>query len=128
MIQEKDIISCDQDNVTFRYIDSATRQVKTRTVRGEFFLFLLMQHVLPKGFRRVRAYGFLHPCSKRLIKLLQLVLRINPMRLLFKRKKKPAIRCPICGSSMEVVKNMVHKPLIPALLIKGIPKKGAAVM
>jgi len=42
---------------------------------------LLMQHVLPKGFRKVRCYGFLHPCSKKIIKLLQLILRFNPIMM-----------------------------------------------
>jgi hypothetical protein len=33
-----------------------------------------LQHTLPKGFRRARNYGFLHPNSKRTIALLQLKL------------------------------------------------------
>jgi hypothetical protein len=41
----------------------------------------LLQHILPRGFRKVRSYGFLHPCSKKLIKFLQMVLRVNPVRM-----------------------------------------------
>ena len=33
----------------------------------------VLQHVLPKGFRRSRNYGFLHANSKRLITLLKLL-------------------------------------------------------
>lgn len=33
----------------------------------------MLQHVLPKGFRRARNYGFLHPNSKRLTALLRLL-------------------------------------------------------
>ena len=40
--------------------------------------WLLLQHVLPKGFRRARNFGFLHPNSKRLIALLHLVLKVPP--------------------------------------------------
>ena len=47
-----------------------------RTLSGAAFLWLLLQHVLPKGFRRARNFGFLHPNSKRLIRLLQLVLKV----------------------------------------------------
>lgn len=109
VIQEKDILSCDDKNVTFSYIDSETKKKETRTVSGEYFLYLLMQHVLPKGFRRTRSYGFLHPCSKRLIKLLQLVLRVNPVKLLFKRKPRPRITCPLCGSPMEIIETMIYR-------------------
>ncbi len=37
---------------------------------------VILQHVLPKGFRRVRNYGFLHPNRKSLIALLHIVLKI----------------------------------------------------
>ena len=75
VIQEKDILKCENGMVTFRYVDSKTEKTKARTVTGEDFLWLLMLHVLPKGFRKARCYGFLHPCSKAVIKLLQLILR-----------------------------------------------------
>ena len=44
-----------------------------RTAAGPTFLWLILQHVLPKGFRRTRNFGFLHPNSKRLIALLKLL-------------------------------------------------------
>ncbi len=109
VIQEKDISNCDGKNVTFRYIDSKTKKEKTRTVSGERFLYLLLQNVLPKGFRRTRSYGFLHSCSKRLIKLLQLVLRVNPLSILFKRKPRPGIVCHLCGKPMEIIKTMIYR-------------------
>ncbi len=45
---------------------------------GADFLWLILQHVLPKGFRRARNFGFLHPNCKRLIALLHLLLRFDP--------------------------------------------------
>jgi len=39
-----------------------------------------LQHGLPKGFRRARNFGFLHPNCKRLIALLHLVLHFDPGR------------------------------------------------
>ena len=108
-------------------IDSQSGKRKTRTVRGEYFLFLLLQHVLPKGFRRSRSYGFLHPCSKRAIWLIQLVLRINPLRL-FQRKARPQIRCPRCGKPMEIIKTMIPPQFLRSCLAKTLVTGGTAVM
>ena len=52
--------------------------MEQRTVSGADFLWLMLQHVLPKGFRRARNFGFLHPNCKRLIALLQLLLKFDP--------------------------------------------------
>jgi hypothetical protein len=46
------------------------RTLTSRTLADTDFLWLLLRHVLPKGLRRARNYGFLHPNSKRLIQLL----------------------------------------------------------
>lgn len=54
VIQEHDIVACENGQVTFRYRDSNTQQWAYRTVSGATFLWLLVQHVLPKGFRRAR--------------------------------------------------------------------------
>ncbi len=64
----------------------------------------LMQHVLPKGFSRARNFGFLHTNSKRLIALLQLVLKIAPSPVPAWVKPRPALRCPCCGEAMQIVR------------------------
>lgn len=104
VIQEKDILKVENGNVTFRYKDSESKQVKTHSVSGTKFLWLLMQHVLPKGFRRSRNYGFLHPNSK-LLKQIQLITRvfINPP----KPKARPTINCPCCGGVMNIVQTRI---------------------
>ena len=107
VIQGKDILECENGMVTFRYIHSRTGKYRTRTVSGEYFLWLLMQHVLPKGFRRVRCYGFLHPCSKKLIKLLQLILRFNPIVMVKRLKQRAKITCRFCGAKMEIIRTMI---------------------
>ena len=99
--------------VTFRYLHAKSGKHRTSTVSGEKFLYLLMLHVLPKGFRRIRAYGFLHPCSKKLIKFLQVLLRVNPLRMLaVKQKERPAITCPVCGAEMEIIRTRITLPLV----------------
>ena len=105
VIREKDILACKNGTVTFRYTESKTKKVKTRTVPGEEFLWLFLQHILPKGFRRVRSYGFLHPCSKRLIALLQLILKFKPRRS--NQTARPGIICPQCGARMKIIRTMI---------------------
>ena len=41
-----------------------SKRLEYRTLPGARFLALVLQHVLPKGFRRTRNYGFLHSNSK----------------------------------------------------------------
>jgi len=107
VIQEKDILQCDKGMVTFRYICSKTKKYQTRTVTGAHFLWLLMLHVLPKGFRKSRCYGFLHPCSKKVIKLLQLVLRFDPRMMFKKLKQRAKITCKCCGAKMSIILTMI---------------------
>ncbi|VEN73145.1 transposase [Candidatus Desulfarcum epimagneticum] len=110
VIQEKDILKCENGMVTFRYLHSKKKRRQIKTVTGEYFLFLLMLHVLPKGFRRVRSYGFLHPCSKKLISILRLILRVNPFMILKQTKERPSIACPVCGAKMKIILTMISKP------------------
>jgi hypothetical protein len=120
VIREQDILRCENGSVTFRYLHAKTGEYRTRTVSGEYFLYLLMLHVLPKGFRRARCYGFLHPCSKKLVRFLQLVLRINPHTLFAaKLPARPRITCPSCGAKMTIIATRLTKP--PSLLPKACP-------
>ncbi len=102
VIQEKDIIACKDGKVTYRYQDSKTKKMVYKTVPGETFLWLLMQHVLPKGFRRARNFGFLHPNSKRLIQLVQYLLNLRPMSVVELKVKRPRLRCKCCGAVMQI--------------------------
>ena len=102
VIQEKDILSCDNGNVTFRYQNSQTRQIETRTLSGVAFLRLILQHILPKGYRRARNFGFLHPNSK-LIPLVQLRKRV----VLPLQQPRPAIRCKCCGGEMKIIRTRI---------------------
>ena len=115
VIQEKAIIACENGQVTFRYLESKTQQIKYRTVSGAKFLWLVLQHVLPKGFRRTRNFGFLHPNSKRLITLLQYLLGVNPNRALAWLRKRPQLTCCCCGAVMTIVRTQM-KPLFQTLV------------
>ena len=79
VIQEADILTCKDGLVTFRYRDAKTGKSALRTRPGADFLWLVLQHVLPKGLRRSRHFGFLHPNSAQAIRLLQVLhLRAGP--------------------------------------------------
>jgi hypothetical protein len=58
------LLSQDEHTVTFRYRESGTGQERTCTLTGEEFLRRFLQHVLPKGFHRVRHYGWLSPAAQ----------------------------------------------------------------
>lgn len=64
--------------MSFRYREAKTGRMEQSTVSGAQFLWLVLQHVLPKGFRRARNFGFLHPNCKRRIALLHLLLASHP--------------------------------------------------
>jgi hypothetical protein len=53
------ILQDEADQVTFKYKDSEAGQWHTLTLAAMEFIRRLLQHVLPKGFQRVRYYGWL---------------------------------------------------------------------
>ena len=112
VIQEKDIIACENGQVTFRYRHSKTKRIEYRTVSGARFLWLILRHTLPKGFRRARNFGFLHPNSKRLITVLQYRLGFDPSRALAWVKKRPQVTCRCCGAVMNIVRTRIL-PVFP---------------
>jgi hypothetical protein len=99
VISEKNILSNRDGIVTFKYTDSDGK-TKTRTLKGEDFLNLILQHVLPKGFRRVRDYGFLHANAKRLLALVQLILQVRLAEIV--PKIRPVFKCKKCQSPMII--------------------------
>jgi len=100
VISEKNIISNKNGYVTFKYINSTTKETEYRTLKGEDFLYLILRHVLPRGFRRVRDYGFLHSNANALLKLVQLILHVK-LKPIEKRNRARFI-CPHCQSEMVI--------------------------
>jgi hypothetical protein len=84
-----------------KYIESKTGNTLYRTLKGEDFLHLVLQHVLPKGFRRVRDYGFLHGNAKKLLSLVQLILHV--VIEVIKQRPRPVFKCPCCKSAMVIL-------------------------
>lgn len=107
VVQEKDIISYSDGRVRFRYQDSKSKKMKTRILPGAAFLKLILQHVLPKGFRRTRNFGFLHPNCKKLITLLQSLTGINITGALAFLRPRPRFTCK-CGGLMKILKTRIR--------------------
>jgi hypothetical protein len=58
------ILGMDQSHVTFRWKDRNANGWRTERLPGVEFLRRFLEHVLPRGFHKVRYYGLWHP-SKR---------------------------------------------------------------
>ena len=108
VIREKDIVACENGQVSFRFRNAKTDKMEQRTVTGAQFLWLVLQHVLPKGFRRARNFGFLHPNCKRLITLLHMLLKFVPPPAPAGIKERPPIPCPCCGAAMKITRTQVR--------------------
>lgn len=113
VIQEKDILACEQGQVTYCYKNSKTGKRECRTVSGVEFLRRLLQHVLPKGFRRARNFGFLHPNSKQMIQVLQMLHGCVPTSFrLAALRKRPVLHCPCCGGEMRIVRTRIPATMV----------------
>lgn len=64
-ISDQRMIRMDASSVTFRWKDRADHgRSKSKTLPGEEFIARYLRHVLPKGLRSIRYYGFCHPSAK----------------------------------------------------------------
>ena len=101
VLSEKNIVANHNGQVTFQYTESKTGKTQHRTLKGEDFLNLVFQHILPKGFRRVRDYGFLHSNAKKLLSLVQLILNVTLQVVLC--RPRPVVKCPKCQAPMGII-------------------------
>lgn len=99
VMSENDILTDQQGKVTFRYQDSKTKRLITKTQTAVVFITNLLKHVLPRAFRRVRDYGFLHGNAKKTLKRIQLTLKVKlPLKTTHQKK----MACPLCASDMMI--------------------------
>ena len=101
VISENNIVAHHDGNVTFKYVEGRTGETRYRTLKGEDFLWRVLQHVLPKGFRRVRDYGFLHGNAKKLLSLVQLVLQV--VMAAQAPRPRPVFKCPQCQAPLQIL-------------------------
>lgn len=91
------ILKDEQGEITFKYKDTQDRQWHVLVLPALEFIRRFLQHVLPKGFQRVRHYGWLSPAAAGRWRTILALLDWHPPE-----PKPPAPRprlCPHCGSA-----------------------------
>lgn len=78
-ITNRRILSLDDARITFRYKDTHDSQWKTMTLQAQEFIRRFLQHVLPKGFHKVRYFGLWAPSNRHLLHRLQISLPPQPL-------------------------------------------------
>lgn len=101
VLREQNILDYDGERVSLQYQNSNTGDWQTLTEPVVRFLWRVLQHVLPKGFRRARDYGFLHGNASKTLQRLQLLLRTQLPETWAPEKRPPRL-CPGCGQAMSV--------------------------
>ena len=101
VMSESRLISANEHTVSFKYRDYAdNNRDKVMTLSCDEFLRRYLQHVLPKGFMRIRHYGFLaNACRKRKLALIRSQAPQTDKALKPKRAKEtqlPHWRCQKC--------------------------------
>jgi Putative transposase len=103
------LLAFDGQNVTFRWKDYAHgSQQCTMALPAAEFLRRFLQHVLPRGFVRVRQFGYLaSPCRTARLALARKLLDFIPSPESGPKSMLVAVwNCPRCGGPMEIGPNL----------------------
>jgi hypothetical protein len=112
------IVNVADGKVTFRWKDYARgSKQRTMAVGGDEFLRRFLLHVLPRGFVRIRFFGFL--ANRRRSQLLPLCQRLLEVishqslpALQAGATKLPASRlCPHCGGAMVLIEKFMAQEI-----------------
>jgi hypothetical protein len=104
------ILKLQEGQVTFRYRESTSRHWQTRTLSAEEFIRRFLQHVLPKGFQKVRYFGLFSSGQRpRLTQARSLLgpaappppTATAPPAQAPRPPDPPIIPCPACGRPMR---------------------------
>lgn len=112
-ISDHRIVDLNDDRVSFTWKDYRDRSTtKVMTLTGQDFLRRFVQHVLPRGFTRLRAYGFLANAHKRAkLDAIRAALGAPPPTA----REPKACLCPVCG-----VGGLVERVLLAAFTLTPI--------
>ncbi|MCP4358632.1 MAG: hypothetical protein GY796_11495 [Chloroflexi bacterium] len=104
------LVSCTQDEVTFRVRPSGSKQWKLCSLDPLEFIRRFLQHVLPKGFVKVRYYGFFSSGLRRTLTQIRDFLTPYSVSTVPKKEQVQGegaqediattlgwLRCPLCG-------------------------------
>jgi hypothetical protein len=105
-------------DVTFRWKDYAHHsKCRTMTLSHEEFLQRFLQHVLPRGFPRIRYFGFLaNRCRGALLPLCRTLLAVEPPPVPAPPAATPILwLCPGCQGPMRVIERFTANQLREAI-------------
>jgi hypothetical protein len=103
------LLAFDGDNVTFRWRDYAHGNVqRIMTIAAEEFIRRFLLHVLPKGFVRIRHFGFMANYQRSSsFELCRLLLAMTPAPASSATTSTRAVwRCPNCQAPMTLVERL----------------------
>ncbi len=107
-LREHQIERDDAAGVTFRYRANAGT-VQRLTVSGSEFVRRVLQHVLPKGFQRVRHYGWRGAAARVKWERILALLDWRPP-VLVKPTSLPPPQCPCCGKPLFQIGPLPRAP------------------
>lgn len=96
--------------VAFSYRESQTGEVKQMVLAAEEFIRRFLQHVLPKGFRRVRSYGWLSPAARDSFERVSAFLGVARIPRIIP-KPKVTMGCPHCRKPMRIIASVGRLPV-----------------
>jgi hypothetical protein len=112
-ISNKRIVAFQDGRVSFRYQDNKGAW-HIKTLAAEAFMACFLQHVLPKGFVKVRYYGVYSPRKRETLQVCKDMFDDAP-----REEHRPAecletgepavLRCPKCGSPLVFVREILPK-------------------
>jgi hypothetical protein len=98
--------------VTFRFKNSDTDQWQTTTVPALVFIQRFLQHVLPKGFVKIRYYGFLSPIKRNLLAVAKYLLADIGLPAATSTSTEQHV-CPLCGTKLRLIKSLPKSTRAP---------------
>jgi hypothetical protein len=101
------IVALDERTVTIRYKHRNSARWRTCCMPGEEFMRRFLQHVLPKGFHKVRYFGLWHPSKRHLAARARLLLQIEP--------SVPPAAEPAASSHLDVARHSAADPAQPRI-------------
>ncbi|MBF0437171.1 MAG: transposase [Magnetococcales bacterium] len=106
------ITSMDHQTVSFRYKDRKSEEWRIATLPGMEFIRRFLQHVLPRGFHKIRYSGLWHPTKRAVVQQVRLLLQLEskptvslekdiemektPEKDKGSKKIRPGVPCPVC--------------------------------
>lgn len=129
-ISNRRLVAFDHRGVTFRYKEYRGGQTHWRsmTLQTDEFIRRFLQHVLPKGFHRIRHYGLLaNPTRRDHLSRARQLLNVEPLEsnidtaAATTKETTPAFTCRRCGAPLSVI-----EILLPHYAPRAPPHRQAA--